>query len=467
MRTWHPSLTVGAVARRQSSILTSTASDSACHGIGTPTNSVMGSWRVLIRLECDQFASKIGACHRRNASMKRQRITRLRARGFRSLVSVNLPLRPMTVLVGSNGSGKTNILSVLKFLSATVRFDLTDTVGAWGGFDHIKSHSERNRLSRVSLGLVGHLTRYASLNAPDEYQLNFGLTPNGNLQRRESFSFKRTKGQGRRITVSGSKVEFATDDKHEAPDDVRELASTQATGLATLPDWSDKEGGEGIRQLARFLSRIRILEPDVRQARMPARMTSGNLADDAGNLASALLNLSTEDPDSFQILVDETKYCLPGLDAIEFQSIGGPGQAVMVVLRERGVRSPIELADASFGTVRLLALLTALHEPDQPPLTAIEEADHGLHPYALDLLVERMRAASRRTQLLVTTHAPTLVNRLRPRELVVCGRDPETGASIIPLVPSRELARLEEDSELGLGELWFGGALGGIPNSIS
>lgn len=117
--------------------------------------------------------------------------------------------------------------------------------------------------------------------------------------------------------------------------------------------------------------------------------------------------------------------------------------------------------------MRLLALLTALHEPDQPPFTAIEEADHGLHglhPYALDLLVERLRAASEHTQLLATTHAPTFVNRLRPPELVVCNRDPATGASKIPAMHSYEIARREKRSEHGLGELWFAGALGGVPD---
>ncbi len=144
--------------------------------------------------------------------------------------------------------------------------------------------------------------------------------------------------------------------------------------------------------------------------------------------------------------------------------MGGPGKGMVVTLREKGVRSPIELADASYGTVRLLALLTALHEPDPPAFTAIEEADHGLHPYALDLLVERMRAASRHTQLLVTTHAPTFVNQLRPSELVVCDRDSETGASLIPRVSRNDLMRIKVKSKLRLGELWFSGALGGVPD---
>ena len=396
--------------------------------------------------------------------MNRQRLTRVTAKGFRSLDGVSVPLKPLTVLVGPNGSGKTNILNVLQFLASTVRFDLAAALEASGGFSYVQRQDGRAPTSRVVLGIEGIVTRNASLGAPDEYRLSFYRSVSNRLNREESFVWKRTRGQGRRLTVKGTKVEFGADDVETGDRETRLLANRQATGLATLPDWSDEEGGEGIRLLAQFLSGIRILEPDMEAARLPTRMIPGRLADDASNLSSALNNLAVSDPESFGILEDEVRECLPGLDAIEFELLGGSSRAVMIVLRERGVRMPVELADASFGTVRLLALLTALHETEQPPFTAIEEADHGLHPYALDLLVERLRAASEHTQLLVTTHAPTLVNRLRPEELVVCDRDPTTGASSIPAIGSNEIAQLERSSEQGLGELWFAGALGGVPD---
>jgi predicted ATPase len=388
----------------------------------------------------------------------------LRAKGFRSLAEVDVPLGPLTVLVGPNGSGKTNVLGVLRFLASTVRFDLAAAIDAAGGYSYVQRQDGRGPSSRVVLGVQGIVTTHARPGAPDEYELKFYQSTSDRLIREESFVWKRTPGQGRRLTVKGTKVEFGADDLETGDRETRLLANRQATGLATLPDWSDEEGGEGIRLLAQFLSGIRILEPDMEAARLPSRMIPGRLADDASNLSSALNNLAVSDPDSFGILEDEVRECLPGLDAIEFELLGGSSRAVMIVLRERGVRMPVELADASFGTVRLLTLLTALHETEQPPFTAIEEADHGLHPYALDLLVERLRAASEHTQLLVTTHAPTLVNRLRPKELVVCNRDPATGASSIPAIGSNEIARLERSSEQGLGELWFAGALGGVPD---
>jgi predicted ATPase len=98
-------------------------------------------------------------------------------------------------------------------------------------------------------------------------------------------------------------------------------------------------------------------------------------------------------------------------------------------------------------------------------LTCVEELDHGFHPYVFDRLVERLREASERTQFLIATHSPTLVNRLRADELIVCERDPQTGASRIPAIDSEKVRAMEQRAQgrLRLGELWFTGSLGGIP----
>lgn len=242
-----------------------------------------------------------------------------------------------------------------------------------------------------------------------------------------------------------------------------QLADAQTTGLATLPKLSQEAGGEGIDDFARFVSSIRVLEPDVPAARAPNRLYGSALADDASNLADALFRLREQDGQLFDDLQEAVRRCLPGLEAIDFMPIGTSARSVVVQLRERGLTRPVDLADASFGTVRLLALLVALHEPDPPPFTAIEEIDHGLHPYALDVVVDALRAASERTQLLVATHSPTLVNRLSPEELVVCDRDPSTGASVIPAIDAAKLAVAAKSGDFGLGELWFSGAVGGVP----
>lgn len=385
------------------------------------------------------------------------RLTRVQARNFRSFARVDLKLGDLTVLIGPNGSGKTNVLNVLRFLATTVRFDLAAALDVWRGFDHIQRQAAKT--GPVSITVEGLITPNSSENAPDRYHIE--LRRRGvSISRVEEFTFKRRGGRGRRITVNGDLVTIA-----EGNDTLseRRLATKQTTGLATLPKLADDEGGLGIRLFTEFLSSIRVLEPNVTEARSPARQYGAPLAEDASNLADTLAQIRTRDPDSFALLTAELARCLPGLEELRLVPVGGAANSVAVQLIEQGVEQPIDLADASYGTVRLLALLTALHQPDPPPFIAIEEIDHGLHPYALDVLLDRIRAATARSQILAATHSPTLVGRLRPDEIVVCDRDPDTGESIIPAVTAAAIRRAASASDWNPGELWFAGAIGGIP----
>ncbi|MDQ1292763.1 MAG: hypothetical protein QG608_643 [Actinomycetota bacterium] len=397
-------------------------------------------------------------------AVTKQPITRIRAQNFRSLAEVEVPLRPLTVLVGPNGSGKTNVLNVLRFLAATVRFDLNSAVHQWRGFEHVQRQSQKT--GQVLLEVQGRVTEHSSASSPDVYQLKLsGNAASGRISRTEEFTFKRIGGRGRRLTVKGNTVTITDTAKGSGPATSlsRKLADSRTTGLATLPKLSDDEGGEGLRRFTEFLTGIRVLEPDISAARMPSRTSGAPLAEDAGNLADVLAGIEQRDKDAWGILRRDLASCLPGLQDILLAPVGGPLRGTTVQLLERGVSQPVDLADASFGTVRLLAILAALHQPDPAPFTAIEEIDHGLHPYALDLLVDRLRAASERTQILVTTHSPTLVNRLRPEEIVVCDRDPDTGASLIPAISQNSIEDAVRASDRRPGELWFSGALGGVP----
>ena len=391
--------------------------------------------------------------------MPQQPLTRIRARNFRSLRDVDVPLGPLTVLIGPNGSGKTNVLNVLRFLARTTRTDLEDALLWAGGYERVQRRARDT--GPVELLVEARVTAHSSGSAPDVYELVL-RRHGGVVTREESFQFKRTEGRGRRIAVQGTTV--AIQDEDTVGPESRSLANAQTSGLATLPRLADDEGGEGIRAFADFLSDLYVLEPDVSAARSSARLGRRRLAADAGNLSAALHSLSQDDGDAFAALEDDLSRCLPGLDGVRFEApASSAARELVAVLHEHGVTEPVPLADASFGTVRLLALLVALHDPEPPPLTAVEEIDHGLHPYAIDVLVDRMRAATERTQLLVTTHSPTLVNRLTPEEVVVCDRDPRSGESVIPAVDADEIASAIDSSGWRPGELWFSGAIHGVP----
>lgn len=400
------------------------------------------------------------------------RLLCLDVENFRSLRDVSIPLGDLTVLVGPNGVGKSNVLKVFSFLADIIRTDLQPALESRGGFDEVAFWGGEKPPTSLKIGLTATWTTNATVNAPDNYELTIrrrafpgerGQQRRHLLLREEKFVFKRTRGRGRRITVSGQQA-TVTDTQNDKKTGQSNIGINKlSSGLSTLPRLAKTEGGSEVTSVARRLSSLRVFDVDVDAARRPSRAHYGAnsaLAPDARNLADFLFELS-QDGDVWDRLLADARSVLPQLRSIEFAMTGGSADEITVILQEHGLRRPTPLADASYGTVRLLGMLALLYDPNPAALTCVEEIDHGLHPQALELLVERLREASTRSQYLVATHSPSLADRLRPEELVICERD-GSGASIIPAISTERIEEIAEESEgLPLGELWFSGVLGG------
>jgi predicted ATPase len=392
--------------------------------------------------------------------MSRQ-LLKLEVVNFRSLRQMSLPLRPLNVMVGPNGAGKTNVLDVFRFLADVIRTDLEPALAARGGFDELVFRGNGRPSNPISIRLEAMWTTHSSRNAPDKYTLRVARTKTG-FSRNESFAFKRTQGRGRRITIEGQKV--SVEDTGRYARQMELGISATSSGLSTLPRLSDDKGGNEVATVASLLASLRVFDVRVDAARLPARFPRQRfetLDDDAANLAAFLLALRGTDDNAWSRLVSDACDVLPQLEGIDFDYPSGAAREVVIVLHERGLSRPTQLADASYGTIRLLGLLALLYDPNPAALTCVEEIDHGLHPQALEMLVERLREASDRTQFLIATHSPALADRLKPDELIVCERRPD-GSSEIPALSTPEVERIVAASEgLPLGDLWFSGALGG------
>ena len=127
---------------------------------------------------------------------------------------------------------------------------------------------------------------------------------------------------------------------------------------------------------------------------------------------------------------------------------------LLLQIKDAPFNQPVLARFASDGTLKMLAYLILLYDPAPPPFVGIEEPENFLHPRLLHGLAEECRAASSRTQLLVTTHSPFFLDALRLDEVRVLWRD-ENGHTQTQRV--REIRGVPEFVEAGaqLGELWM------------
>jgi predicted ATPase len=186
----------------------------------------------------------------------------------------------------------------------------------------------------------------------------------------------------------------------------------------------------------------------------PADMRRDVLEEDFSNLGLFLGRLKTESPPAKRAILNALSDLYDGITDFEVSTNSG---TVQVFLHEGDFAIPAtRLSD---GTLRYLCLLAILCDPDPPRLICIEEPELGLHPDILPTVADLLKAASERTQLIVTTHSDILVDAMTetPECVVVCEK--HEGKTEMTRLSSEELAAWLE--QYRLGDLWVKGQLGG------
>ncbi len=189
--------------------------------------------------------------------------------------------------------------------------------------------------------------------------------------------------------------------------------------------------------------------------KMPPDLPEDFLMEDMSNLGLVLNDLQHQTT-AKKAIVENLKLFNPEFDDITTKTHGG---TIQIFLHEKNLNHPIPATRLSDGTLRFLCLLVILCHPDPPPLICIEEPELGLPPDILPHVAQLLLEASKRTQLIVTTHSDILVDEFTdiPEFVIVCEK--ENG--------STSMQRLQSDAlnvwlqKYSLGELWRSGEIGG------
>jgi len=336
------------------------------------------------------------------------KLTRLHIRGFRRLKDVDLEIRPMMVMIGANGVGKTSILEAVSLLSASASGNLSDTLSAQGGVSSVLTRGDAQELTlQASVAVNGH--------KPLDYQLQ--VRPKGTGH--EIFKEELSQDQGLaspfiHIAVDGSRVKYHDGHKLVPPDwehDVHESALSQVPKMYREP--------EEFRKVLSTATFYHVLDVGIRApVKLPQPMKPAVLPGENGeDLVPLLYSLREGDKARFEAVVDALRAAFPTFEELSFPPVAAGTMAM--TWKDRNFDRPFYMHELSEGTLRFLWLVALLQSPSLSTVTMIDEPEVSLHPELLSLLADLMREASSRTQLIVATHSDRFIRFLEPKEVVV------------------------------------------------
>lgn len=374
-------------------------------------------------------------------------IERLLAKNYKSLKELEVPLRPLTVFVGPNASGKSNILDALALIRQIVTSSITGVrfqslaglLNSRGGYAACVWGGDHNQ--RITLEVSGYLSKPESPRQAFSYGVEFGDRDGGAFEREW-------------VNLNGRPaMSRPTPDKWQAGEAHGScFASASALGDASH-HW---DAGRVILDYIGAWAFYHF-HPLAMKSPQPVRKEY-RLAEDGRNLSTVLHTLFSEGSQTWDEITELIKVFLPRVKKL-VSPIHAENQTY-VALVEKGLDNPIGTWAMSDGTLFALALATALVSPQAPGLLAIEAPDTEIHPRLMEHIAEMLIAASSRTQVLVTTHSPYLLTHLPPESLVIV--ENQNAQTVLKQV-AQDKRRQEAIKSLGAGSAWYAGHLGGVP----
>jgi predicted ATPase len=382
---------------------------------------------------------------------------------WRSVEHQQVKLEPINLFIGPNAAGKSNLVDSLRLLAESVQSDLDTAVTRRGGMDNIRFRGATD--DQVSVAIDYFVPdpsapssksdmRYRLTVAPDpqsdrpavaEEELRVKVRRDEPGRQRLWFRARWGKGRALRDVRADKRDEFDTGDPG--------VLALKALGfLATFPR---------IRALREFVEGWQFLSVDLEAIRQPRRDERAMRLDGrAANLTNVLRTLRAFDSQRLARLLDNVHSLLRHVSGIQTSVEHG---RVLLYLIEQPFDAPFDTLAISDGTLRLLALLTALETMPEHGLLCIEEPEHGLHPLVFGPLLDIVREycpPDGTRQVLLTTHSPDLVDAATPDEMLVVERD-GGGATEFRRLPAKKLYKWLQDFRLG--ELWRMRQIGGVP----
>jgi predicted ATPase len=377
------------------------------------------------------------------------RIEYLRVKNYRALRDLELKgITPLTVFLGPNGSGKSTIFDVFAFLSECFLFGLRRAWDRRGRFRELRTRG-------VDEPIVIELKYREKKNNPlITYHLAIAEGAKGPYILEEWLEWRR-KQRGkpfRFLNFQGGEGQVITGELPDEQDEriFEQLSSQEMLAVNTLGQFAKHPRVSALR---RFITGWYLSYLTADNARgTPEAGPQERLSATGDNLPNVIQYLKEQHPERLQKILETLSSRIPRLERVDAEMM--QDGRLLLQIKDAPFAQPILAKFASDGTLKMLAYLMVLYDPDPPQLVGIEEPENHLHPRLLPELAEECRAASAISQLMVTTHSPFFVDTLKPEELWVLYRD-EKGHTQARRTSNMQGIREFIDRGATLGQLWM------------
>jgi predicted ATPase len=383
-------------------------------------------------------------------------IRRLEVQGFRSLKNVVWEPGALNVVIGPNGSGKSNLLSVIDMLSHSARGLLGSYVQSNGGMNNILWDGNAEV---ISIDLVTPYNKFFKGNTK-EFDSSYGFTisPHMNTYYIEDEILKMGDENKEILRVDLFSSLYIDNKNEELKIELKDL-KTGETLLSQLD--GPIAVNRSITRTNRYLTRwaifnyipcekgSRIREAQVTRFEEHLEVGGGNLI----NVVNTLYSTNRE----YENLVQNAMIAAFGSDFDKLVFPPAADQRIQLRVRWKSLKRETSAADLSDGTIRFLFLITALAAPELPPVIAIDEPETGLHPSMFPIIAEYAAEASKRAQIIFTTHSSQFLDacsRFLPTVTVTKWQDGET---VLKTIAGDELEQWLK--RYTLGDLYRSGEL--------
>jgi predicted ATPase len=360
-------------------------------------------------------------------------------KGFKSISSIEkLILRPINIVIGSNGSGKSNFIGVFSFLNAIKEGRLQDYIAKAGGGNKILHFG-----SKVTDTLY---IRISFQNDTNQYSIQLQPTEADEL-----------------IPVSEVAYYWNKTDYPSGPGTYPLFREGKEAGI------SGKPNSKPATYVKDHLDRWRVYHFHDTSSSSPMKTTTDvndnrYLRPDGSNLAAFLYYLQEKHEVSYGLIKKTVQRVAPFFEDFKLAPQKLNPEKIRLEWIHKGSDDYFDVSSLSDGTLRFIALTTLFLQPEnyRPSVILVDEPELGLHPYAITLLVSLIKQASLKTQVIISTQSPLLLDNFEPEDVLVADRV-DGGTQLTRLETTDHFKKWLD--EYSLGQLWEKNELGGRPKA--